>query len=246
MTVTEFSNEFDIHYNGIATNSAPPLDLYEKSVYLTKAQLEIIKNYFNPRGNKYQDGFENSSKRRNDLIELILNYRTTLSIGSGLGINENSKFFIVPSNLFLVLQETAKVESTNSCVNGKYLKVVPKTHDEYNVQIDNPFKNPDDNVIWRMDHSSQGSNKTAELISIHNIVEYKFRYIKYPSPIILTNLLDLYPGENLSIDGITQSQTCKLNESTHREILDRAVELALSDYKPEMVQIKAQMGLRNE
>ena len=66
MTTKEFSNQFDIYYNGIATNSAPPIDLYEKSVYLTDAQLEIVNNYFNPMGNKYQRGFEQSSKRRND------------------------------------------------------------------------------------------------------------------------------------------------------------------------------------
>ena len=44
MTVSEFSNEFDVYYNSIATNAAPSIDLYEKSVYLTKAQLEIVKN----------------------------------------------------------------------------------------------------------------------------------------------------------------------------------------------------------
>jgi len=44
MTTKEFSNEFDILYNSIATNAAPGIDLYEKSVFLTKAQDELIKN----------------------------------------------------------------------------------------------------------------------------------------------------------------------------------------------------------
>ena len=58
MTNQEFSNEFDVLYNNIMSNQAPGLDEYEKSVFLTKAQDEIVKNYFNPKGNKYQEGFD--------------------------------------------------------------------------------------------------------------------------------------------------------------------------------------------
>ena len=39
----EFSNEFDVLYNSITSNQAPGLDEYEKSVFLTKAQSEIIR-----------------------------------------------------------------------------------------------------------------------------------------------------------------------------------------------------------
>ncbi len=66
MTIQEFSNEFDVLYNNIMSNQAPGLDEYEKSVFLTKAQSEIIKNYFNPKGNKYQEGFDGSQKRQVD------------------------------------------------------------------------------------------------------------------------------------------------------------------------------------
>ena len=52
MTTQEFSNEFDVLYNNIMSNAAPGLDEYEKSVFLTKAQNEVLKNYFNPQGNK--------------------------------------------------------------------------------------------------------------------------------------------------------------------------------------------------
>lgn len=247
MTVTEFSHEFDIHYNSIATNAAPPLDLYEKSVYLTKAQLELVKNYFNPKGNKYNDGFENSSKRRNDLRELIRSYKTSLEISSDNGIDENSQFFRIPNDTFLIIQERAKVESTDLCVNNTYVSVKPKTHDEYNSQINNPFKKPYKKVIWRMDYySEQGSNKMIELISFDKVTEYKMRYVVYPSPIVLGDLLTLFPGENLSIDGVSQPQTCSLSESIHREILDRAVELASLDYRPETLQLRTSINTRNE
>ena len=71
MTTQEFSNEFDVLYNNIMSNQAPGLDEYEKSVFLTKAQSEVLKNYFNPKGNKYQEGFDESEKRQIDFSTLI-------------------------------------------------------------------------------------------------------------------------------------------------------------------------------
>ena len=46
MTLQEFSDEFDVLYNNISSNQAPGLNEYEKSVFLPKAQNEIVKNYF--------------------------------------------------------------------------------------------------------------------------------------------------------------------------------------------------------
>jgi hypothetical protein len=247
MTVTEFSNEFDIYYNSIASNSAPGLDLYEKSTYLTKAQLELVKNYFNPKGNKYQEGFENSSKRRTDLNELVKSNESITTITSTKGVSVNSKFYKLPSDLFLIIQEQAVISSSDVCLNNTTVNVIPKTHDEYNTQKNNPFKSPDKSIIWRLDFYSQdGINKNVELISPYSITKYQVRYISYPEPIILTDLTAGFAGEGLSIDGKTTSQSCKLSESIHREILDRAVELALSDYKQNNLALKQQLNSRNE
>ena len=50
MTIDEFKREFDISYNNIMSNAAPGLNEYEKSVFLTKAQYEIVKSYFQVKG----------------------------------------------------------------------------------------------------------------------------------------------------------------------------------------------------
>lgn len=71
MTNSEFSNEFDILYNSITSNQAPGLDEYEKSVFLTKAQDEIVKSYFNPRSNKTQEGFDGNEKRQIDFSMIL-------------------------------------------------------------------------------------------------------------------------------------------------------------------------------
>ena len=57
MTITEFSTEFDVLYDNLASKGSPGLDNYDKSVFLSKAQLELIKNKYTPEGNKYKKGF---------------------------------------------------------------------------------------------------------------------------------------------------------------------------------------------
>ena len=73
MSVEEMDNMFDVLYNNIISNQAPGLNAYEKSVFLTKGQDEILKNYFNPKskGNNTQEGFDGSVKRQVDFSMLI-------------------------------------------------------------------------------------------------------------------------------------------------------------------------------
>lgn len=248
MNIVEFSNEFDILYDNLATKGAPGIDQYEKSVYLTTAQLEIIKDYYTPKSNRKQEGFENTEKRRADLKELIRDHKSILTIDSTHNISPDSQFFRIPSDTFLIIQEQATLSSNGSCESGRTAKVEPKTHDEYNIQINNPFRQPDAKNIWRMDYySHQGGTRNVELISPIKIQEYHLRYIKYPSPIILTDLsAGEFLGMNLSIDGKTTPQTCRLSIEIHREILNRAVELATRDYRENSLQAKMQTNLRNE
>ena len=72
MKPDEMDNMFDVLYNNITSNQAPGLNAYEKSVFLTKAQDEILKNYFNPKskGNTTQEGFDGSVKRQVDFSML--------------------------------------------------------------------------------------------------------------------------------------------------------------------------------
>ncbi len=73
MTITEFSDQFDVLYNNITSNQAPGLNEYEKSLFLTKAEKEIVKNYFtaNSKGNNLGQGFDDSAKRQADFSILM-------------------------------------------------------------------------------------------------------------------------------------------------------------------------------
>lgn len=85
MTNTEFSNEFDVLYNNITSNQAPGLDEYEKSVFLTKAQDEVIKSYFSPELNKSQRGFDGSERRQIDFSMILTTkqYEDTIYLNIG-------------------------------------------------------------------------------------------------------------------------------------------------------------------
>lgn len=248
MTNKEFRNQFDISYNSIASMSAPSIDDFELSVYLTKAQLELIKNYYDPLSNRKQKGFEVTEKRRRDLNQLVKDYKTSTVISNSSNINSEAKFYTVPDDLFLIINEKAKITSED-CYNNKTLSIKPMSYDEYNIQIDNPFEKPDSKIAWRLDLSNVNNVKVVEIISPYNItgsLEYQIRYIKYPKPIIITNLNTAFPSDNLTIDGIFAETPCELNTEICREILDRAVILATADYKPQNLQIKAQMSQTNE
>ena len=248
MTANEMNLQFDIQYNNIAGQSNPSLDIYEKSVYLTKAQLEIVKNYYDPDSNRKKRGFENSEKRRVDLKQLVKDYKINISTTNSIAIHPSSRFFVVPSELFLIINEKVKVKSED-CANGTIIEVIPITHDEFNTQIKNPFQNPNEDVAWRLNISNIVNDKVVEIISPYNILgslEYQIRYIKYPKPIIITNLNTAFPSDNLTIDGIFVETPCELNTEICREILDRAVLLATADYRPQNLQVKAQMSQTNE
>lgn len=245
MTVTEFKNEFNIAYDSIASNMAPALDDYEISVFLTRAQEQLVKNKFDQDSNAKRRGFENSSKRRWDLKELIKNYKSMNEVVlTDKGIDPRSKFYAIPSDVFLIVNEQAVILDS-SCNNAqKTVSVDPKTHDEYNDQKDNPFKKPYNKKVWRMDYNSSAGNNVVELISNDTIKSYNLRYIKKPAPIIISDLSSF--GEGLTIEGLFTPRTSELDSTVHSEIVDRAVELAIASYRQNNLETKITVDSRNE
>tara|TARA_R110002126_G_scaffold3091_3_gene16868 strand:+ start:8449 stop:9228 length:780 start_codon:yes stop_codon:yes gene_type:complete len=240
MTTAEFSNEFDLMYDN-ASGNAPGINLYEKSVFLTLAQEEIVKETYSGY-TQSRVGFEGSERRRRQLSELVGDYKTTTRLsnfgGSGLSTEQDSEqnlisssqFFGLPDDLLYIVLESVTLGGTNSCLNGKKIKVKPVTHDEFQVDIDNPFKKPNLRKAWRMDLTRYGASKQqAELFAIDTISEYHVRYVRKPKPIILADFEedDDISGMGLSIDGYNTRKDCELNTEVHRDILIRAVDLAV-------------------
>lgn len=235
MSNTEFSNQFDVLYNNIMSNAAPGLNEYEKSVFLTKAQNEIVKNYFNPKGNKYQEGFDDSAKRQIDFSELITTKKLATT-ATGTTYDKRGKLYDLSSEkIMFIIQESI---DTN---NGTF-QVIPIRFDEYMRLMSKPYKEPLKWQAWRI---ITDSNYRVELIAHSNdtISSYNIRYVRIPKPIVLIDLSSEYG--DLTIDGIDEVSDCELNEILHEEILQRAVELAKAAYTGD-INSAVQMGQRSE
>ena len=246
MNVNEFSREFNILYDNITSNSAPGLTEYDKSVMLTKAQEEIVKNYYSGY-NQLLKGFESTENRRGELEQLVIPYSTTEKVTSTNGISAASKFFKIPDEVFYIVHEQVKLISLDSCLNGKFIETKPVTHDEYNVSIKSPFRKPNKNKAWRLNITKQSGNRVVEIVSAYPVEEYTCRYIKQPIPIILTDFEsdpDLQ-GMSLTIGGLNTVTECELNEEIHSDILNRAVELAVRSYRENTLETNVQLNTRN-
>lgn len=158
MTISEFSNEFDVLYNNIMSNQAPGLDEYEKSVFLTKAQDEIVKSYFNPALNKSQQGFDGNERRQIDFSMLM---RTAIGTSVTPSVNihtgSNTRYYAMPTDILLYINEF--ITATRG-TNTVQLTVVPLSYNEYNRLMSKPFKRPLKNQAWRLITSGSANSYT--------------------------------------------------------------------------------------
>lgn len=227
MTTQEFSNEFDTVLQTIIAQQEEgiqnPLsfDEYEKSVFLTKAQENIVLELYS--GRQTGISFEKTEESRRYLSNLILT--TTITLFKGIGITTNCSYFCsIPTDLWFITYESATLEDDAlKCGNTSIASVIPVKQDYVYSILNNPFRGPSDIRVLRLDIS----NNEVELISKYNIKDYTIRYIAKPNPIILTNLPD-----DLKINGVSNITECKLNSALHRRILDEAVRLAVLSKMP--------------
>lgn len=227
MTTSEFSDSFDTLLNSYNTqaqfgNEASKreitLDEYEKSVFLTKAQEELVLSLYTGK-NSYNDSFESSEEVRRYLANLVEEVKLkpiTNTQGIPLGVTSTSKFFTLPEDLWFITLETVAV--SDSRCPSRTLKVYPTKQDEYLSIRDNPFRGANDRRALRLD-LSEGN---VEIICKYTVSEYYVRYVAKLAPIVLTDLPD-----GLSINGVDSQMECTLHETLHQKILERAVTLAL-------------------
>ena len=258
MTTSEFSDAFDTLINaynqqavfGDATSKMDiSLDEYEKSIFLTNAQDQIVKSYFDRTLNPQGQGVDDSSRRQVDFSDLITittpsAQNSAPKIGDG---GDSDMVFEFPQDALFVLNERIYVgtpssandslteeqteEETELASIAKTFVVVPISHEEYDRYMSKPYSQPLKKQAWRLisDNSTNNANNYAEIILRNDAISagqsasYKIRYVKRPSPIVLVNL-----PEGMDIDGYSTVQQCKLNKSLHMDILNRAVELAIA------------------
>ena len=227
MTNAEFEREFDILYNSIMSNAAPSIDIYEKSVLLTKAQEELVTSIYNGTF----EGNENLTESI-DVLVITENINSSSDLVAGgkfnanLVLSRNSKVFELSNFPMFIIYEVLKLEKENNCGEQIQIPVKPSKHDEYNRIRNNPFRKPRKNEALRINVEDK-----IEIISTYSNYFYFVRYLRRPNPIILYDKTvdTFYTG--LTINGSDVFSSCELDPLLHRLILDRAVQLAAETYK---------------
>lgn len=248
MTNQEISNTFDTllnSYNTLAnfgeqsSKEEIVLDEYEKSVLLTQAQDIIIKSYFDKSLNSQGQGFDDSIRRQVDFSSLIkvatLSRVTNASTFDDRGIvyqfPKKSEANDTTDVLFILNEKLTCTTTISGVVTKKNFVIIPISYREYDKEMSKPYAQPLKKQVWRLfQNQTTGFDINSELIPKFDITEdennvftYKVRYVKRPRPIILVNLPD-----GLEIDGISTESSCELNPILHMDILNKAVEIAIT------------------
>lgn len=182
MTLEEFSTEFDVLYNSITSNAAPGFNDYEKSVLLTLAQEELIKSYFVSNNNTTGVGLDGSQKRHYDFSTLIkvktLNNIINSILTTGVDVpvfnKDANNTFLVPNDVFLVLNEYLTVK------NNSYI-VFPISYDSYNLLMSKPFPYPNKRQAWRLDSSINGEIAATKVIHVSDDKDISEKNITFES-----------------------------------------------------------------
>lgn len=253
----EMRNEFVVLYNNVMSNQAPGLNDYEISVFLTKGQDEILKNYFNPKGNKYQEGADDSPKRQIDFSNLtVIKALDKISPpASYVKIDPRSQVFEYPmmvqggddyQSIMFALNDYALTDASSTDMVD-YITVKAISYQEYQRLMSKPYKWPVHGEAWKLIQKSEDgtvNRKVIEIVCKETIPTkaYFIRFIRKPRPIIVA---DLGSNSGVSLNGYTVALDCELDTILHEEIVQRAVELAKAAYIGDL-NATIQMGQRSE
>lgn len=244
MTGTEFSDAFDTLVNSYASNGnlgeqssrqTPVFDEYEKSLFLTQAQEELVMSLYTGK-NSYGESFESTEELREYLKVLINGTHKDLKLVEDIAPKQivrygNCKVYRVSdiaSNIIgIIYEEVSFDDDSLGCKNGRTIPVIPVRHDEIVPIIDNPFRGPNDRRVIRIDNKD--SDIKIELLSKYHLKAYSYyiKYLRRPNPIVVADL-----GDTVSIEGKNtisnyEGSACELPKQLHNRILTIAVSKAL-------------------
>lgn len=190
MTALEMKYKFDIKMRELLKSLNHPFNTVEINRIFNEAQLKIVRQYAD-----YFDRNEDVRKILSVLVEAV----EVTSFAVGDTCHPNGKLVTLASDNINVVSE--RVNNSND------IKIKPMSHDEYIVNIKNPFKQPDANNVWRIDRLNAQELITDGIVTIES---YQYDYIKIPP--------------DINIDTETD---CVLPAQIHEDIIDLAIRLAL-------------------
>ena len=234
MTANEMWANVLVTYDALYSQSAPGFEDAEASILLTKAQWYYISQTLNPKNNRNQEGFEETEVRIQGLAALLKDGDQATDPPTDVGVNQvgalpNERLFRLPVDFMLAVYESATTNVPVCGTTSTYgrIPVIPISHDEYNLNIGNPYKNPwtdgTQGIIWRLENRPQFIPPIvgAPQYKIHGLItdgsftitKYFLRYLKKP--------------EDINVDNITPANqsNSELADFTHQAICDIAIKL---------------------
>lgn len=158
--------------------------------------------------------YDDDDRIKTILFPLLSSVESTrFSIPTELSDRPKSVVNLLPTNFKVAKGERATI--TQSTGSIKSVRVKSVSQDYYNLNIENPFKKPCDELVWRLDYpNSVNTTKQHELALGDGctIQTYFLRYIKE------------LPG--MSIFSSTDSS---LHTMVHDDLVDRAKNFAIQD-----------------
>lgn len=230
MTKTEFLNGFYLGYDQISDLALPGYTPLELSVIASKVQEDLVVTKYGNKGNKLQEGFEETEKRIQDLGELV-RYKTYT--GFTLGFFTDSVYITLPNTLitnsptdfsdvywFTIYEEAIsdKLDCSIKDNTTKYIKLQIEDilHGELDVSLYiDPFRKPylKGNIGKILRVRSEGRKYTLITDGSFNVSKYSIGYIKKPKPIDLTTTLT--------------NPVSELSDHVQRELLQMTINFCL-------------------
>lgn len=140
--------------------------------------------------------------------------------------NTTTVLFILNEKLQLI---TTEGEGNEAKTTKTDYVIVPINYREYDREMSKAYAQPLKKQAWRLfQNAGTGFDVLSEIIPIFNLkdkgdFQYRIRYVRRPQPIVVAELPD-----GLSVDGETKVSECELNPILHMDILNKAVEIALT------------------
>jgi hypothetical protein len=218
MTYRELSDNFDVYSNRYAESKYEKLlffDEYEKSLFLTQAADEIVKELL--------PFYDRNEKIKKQLLPITKSAHISLSsVSSDHKISALSLTYLIPSDVLYVVLEFLKTSS------GIIIeRVKPLSDDETAYVMDNPFRTPATRPYAYRNSLTVDSDSYAEIITgvlANTNPVYFIRYVsRVPAFIVTDNLLDA------SINGVSTNADLDVTaplEMLHNKILNKAILIA--------------------
>ena len=228
MTAQEINNYFDLLYSNLTNYEGAGFSAKEKSLLLTYAQINVLE--------KYYPIAESKEEYRKYLLPLKVT--TVISPLAG-GYHPHCYTVILPTNHRYTLSEgiwqifLANSECFAAGTARRMDMVKAITSDYYGANINNPFKKPYYDLVWRWDFN----NTNRELIGdgTYMINSYYLTYYKTASPIIVPYA---YTSAQGTIDGVSllasQAGVTSEVDYLHQEIVQEAVRMATAATKDQL------------